>query len=114
MPSPQYSKRVGAAAEQKVCDWLAENGWPHAERRRLRGSSDCGDVAGVIGCTIEIKAEKRIDLSGYMTELAVEMANNGDHHGVAIVKRRGTTDVGRWYAVMPVALWAALAKEAGL
>jgi hypothetical protein len=105
MPSPQQSKRSGRAAEQQVVEWLRGNGYPHAERRILAGAKDRGDVAGVVGLTIEIKAEKRLDLPGYLRELDVERSNTGDEHGLVIVKRRGTLDVGDWFAVQTVRDW---------
>jgi hypothetical protein len=41
------------------------------------------------------------------------MANGSAATGVVIAKRRGTTDVGECYALMPVSVWLALLKEAG-
>ncbi len=106
------AKAKGASAEQAVVDWFRTHGRPHVERRRLTGTADKGDLAGIPGCVIEVKNEARIDLPGYLRELAVEMANANADTGVVIVKRRGSTDVGGWYAVLTVEAWQALMVEA--
>ncbi len=107
------SKRKGSAWELAIAKYLVSNGWKHAERRVAGSTVDKGDIYGIIGCVIEAKNEKRIDLAGYMKELEVEMKNAKANTGAAIVKKRGTTDVGSAYAVMPVDVWIALMKEAG-
>lgn len=111
MSKQNYSKAKGRDAENAVVKFLLEHGFHRAERRRLTGANDRGDIAGVDDLTIEVKAEKRIDLAGYMKELAAEVENTGDEFGVAFVKRRGTTDVGEWYAVMPVSWFVRLWKR---
>jgi len=107
------SKRKGSAWELAIAKYLIDQGWKHAERRIAGSTIDKGDIYGIIGCVIEAKNEKRIDLAGYMKELQVEIANAKAATGVAIVKKKGTTDVGEAYAVMPVHIWVALMKEAG-
>lgn len=107
------SKRKGSAWELAIAKYLVSKGWKHAERRIAGSTIDKGDIYGIIGCVIEAKNEKRIDLAGYMKELEVEIANAKAATGVAIVKKRGTTNVGEAYAVMPVEVWVALMKEAG-
>ncbi len=107
------SKRKGSAWELAIAKYLIEKGWKHAERRIAGSTIDKGDIYGIIGCVIEAKNEKRIDLAGYMKELKVEIANAKAATGVAIVKKKGTTDVGEAYAVMPVQVWVDLMKEAG-
>ena len=111
MTTPQ--KRKGSDHELRIAKYLVERGWIHAERRVAGATLDKGDIYGIIGCVIEAKNEKRIDLSGYLKELDVEMKNAKAETGVVIVKKKGTTDVGQYYAVMPVSLWADLMKEAG-
>jgi hypothetical protein len=54
--------------------------------------------------TIECKNEKSMNISGAQKELKVEMANAGHKWGFAVHKKRGTTDVGEYYAVLPVAV----------
>jgi len=109
MTSPQ--KRKGSSAELAVAKWLNKLGWIQAERSRAGWTDDRGDIDGMPGVCIEVKNEKRIDLPGYLRELAVEMENAKAWTGSVIVKRRGSTDVNDWYAVMPALVWAQLLLE---
>ena len=113
MPSPAYSKVKGRAGENSVVDWLIRHGWIHAERRRLMGTADRGDVAGLPGVCIEVKNEKRIELGSYLKELEAEMANDQAQTGVVAIKRRGHTDPDDWFFVMPGHVWRRLMREAG-
>lgn len=94
-----------------VVDYLKRNGFPYAERRALAGSRDRGDIAGVIGAVIEIKNHSRLDLGGWIGELEDEMDNDGARVGAVIHKRRGTQDVGEWYATLPVSVLVELLRE---
>jgi len=104
--SPQ--KRKGSAAELAVAKWLRKLGWIHAERSRAGWQDDRGDIDGLPGICIEVKAEKKIDIPGYLRELEVEMANAKAWTGTVIIKRRGSTNVDDWYAVMPAKVWGEL------
>jgi hypothetical protein len=104
-------KARGARFEQDVCDWLATHGFPHAERRHLRGNHDRGDVAGVPSWVLEIKNVASVTLGAFVDEAAREAANDGAEHYAAVIRRRGQTDTGQSYVVMPLhvfARWAAL------
>lgn len=107
------SKRKGSAWELAIAKFLVAQGWKHAERRVAGSTLDKGDIYGIIGCVIEAKNEKRIDLAGYLKELEVEMKNAKADTGVVMVKKKGTTDVSQSYAVMPIGLWTELVKKAG-
>ena len=111
MSKQDYSKAKGREAENAVVNYLNQRGWRTAERRRLTGANDRGDISGMEDLTIEVKAEKRIALAGYMKELEAEMENTGDRYGVAVIKKRGTLDPAHWYAVMPFELFLDLYKE---
>lgn len=93
------SKQKGTRFESDVVFYLTACGHI-VERRALAGTLDKGDIAGLPG-VIECKAEKSIDLPGYMREVAAEKANAGAPWGVAVVKARGkaTRDA---YVVMPL------------
>ena len=106
MTSPQ--KRKGSAAELAVAKWLRKLGWIHAERSRAGWQDDRGDIDGLPGICIEVKAEKKIDIPGYLRELEVEMENAKAWTGTVIIKRRGSTNVDDWYAVMPAKVWGEL------
>ena len=107
------NKVKGSAAERAVVTWLRANGYRYAERTRAGWQDDRGDIDGLPGVCVEVKNEKRIDLPQYLRELATEMENGRADTGVVIVKKRGTSDPGQWYAVMPADLWLALLKESG-
>lgn len=107
------AKQKGTAAETAVVNWLKGKGRKHVERRSLNGSSDRGDIAGLPGVVIEVKNHARMELSAWVSELEVEMLNDKADTGTVIHKKKGTTDVGQWYATMPVEVWYNLLKEAG-
>jgi hypothetical protein len=62
---------------------------------------------------IEVKDHAKITLAEFISELKEEVNNANAETGVAVIKRRGTLQVGDWYAVMPVSWWVDLLKEAG-
>lgn len=107
------SKRKGSTYEKDVVNYLIENGWKHAERRIAGDSKDRGDIAGVPGVVFECKNEKKMDISQYVRELEIEVANDKADVGAAVVKKRGTTDVANHYAIMPMYMLVFLLKEAG-
>lgn len=107
------SKQKGTAAETALVNWLKKQGEKHVERRPLNGSADRGDIAGIHDVVIEVKNTVRMELSGWLAELAVEMNNDKANTGVVVHKKKGTTDVGEWYATLPVKVWYKLLKEAG-
>lgn len=107
------AKQKGTAAETAVVNWLQSQGRPHVERRSLHGTNDRGDIAGIPCVVIEVKNHAKMTLSEWVSELEVEIANDKADTGVVIHKKRGTTNVGQWYATLPVALWHKLLKEAG-
>jgi len=107
------SKQKGTAAETAVVNWLLSKGRKHVERRSLNGVNDRGDIAGVPGVVLEIKNCAKIELSAWLKELEAEMINDKADTGVVIHKKKGTTDVGLWYATMPVSVWFKLIEKAG-
>lgn len=111
MTSP--SKRKGSSAERDVVNYLKKLGWKYAERRLAGDTFDRGDVAGIPEVCLEVKNHKTQDLAGWTKELQVEMKNAKAETGAVVHKKRGITDVGQWYATMPVSVYVALLKKAG-
>jgi hypothetical protein len=107
------SKQKGTAAETAVVNWLLSKGRKHVERRSLNGVNDRGDIAGVPRVVLEVKNCVKMELSAWLKELEVEMINDKADTGVVIHKKKGTTDVGLWYATMPVGVWFKLIEDAG-
>ena len=105
------SKQKGTAAETAVVKYLKANGFPKAERRALTGALDKGDISGIDDVVFEVKDHKKMELSGWVKELEVEVDNANAVTGAVVHKRRGTTDVGEWYATMPFYMFLSLIRE---
>jgi hypothetical protein len=74
---------------------------------------DVGDIDGIPGVVVEVKNHKTLTIPAWLNELEVEMSNARAVHGAVVAKRRGSTDVGSWYAIAPFADWVRLLLEAG-
>lgn len=103
------SKAKGTAAETALVRWLVENGHPNARRNPPAGARDIGDIGGVTtkdGHTITVEVKSWNDVAAALreglAELEAEKANAGTTAGVLVLKRRGVTDPGRWFAVREV------------
>lgn len=96
-------KNKGTAAESAVVDYLSVNGWPHAERRSLKGALDKGDVTGCPGLCFEVKVgDGGLRLGSWLVETGIERINAGADFGVLAVKPLGLgrKNVASWFAVM--------------
>jgi hypothetical protein len=108
------NKDKGRRAELAVGRYLNEQGWPHAEPTRRSGwADDRGDIDGLPGVCLEVKADKHFRRDEWIAELAAEMGNARCQVGAVIVKRWGTTEVGDWYALLPVSVLVHLIRDAG-
>lgn len=105
-------KAKGSAFERDVVRYLAEHGFPYAERRLAGAALDRGDIAGTPGICWECKSHARIDLPGFLAELKAEKQNAQAAVGVLVVKRR-SKGVDQAYAVMPLADMCELLQDAG-
>lgn len=104
------SKAAGTRFESQAVEFLRGHGFPHAERRAQGGIHDKGDIAGVVGWTLECKATKSIDLAGAVDEARVEAKNAGGGAYAAIVKRR-QKGTGEAYVVMPLSVFCQIAGD---
>lgn len=114
MTGPQSAagnRRKGATNELAVARWLQTHGHPHAERRG--GGFGGSDIVGTPGLTWEVKAQAGQSLGTWVDQADKARAAAGDRYSIVIAKRRGTTDVGRWHAVLPVEQLARLLVDAG-
>lgn len=105
------SRRKGADHERELVTWLRSHGWPYAERR-LVGSAG-PDINGCPGIAFEAKNAKAIDLAGWCDQAETQRLAIGADYAPVVIKRRGTTDLGRAYAVLPLEQLARLLVEAG-
>lgn len=113
MTNPKYNKTKGAAYESAVVKLLRSLGHL-AERLRLAGKDDEGDIAAVIaGKTyiLELKNVKKIDLPQFWKEAEVEAKNYAKARGLeqappayVIVKRRNAGIEKSW-VVQPLEQW---------
>jgi hypothetical protein len=103
-------KAIGTAAESAVVRYLQASGFPHAERRALRGELDAGDVTGCPGVCIEVKGGEAArsasdgDVTAWMKEVRAETLNADAQIGFLVMQRRavGPKNAGRWWAVLTV------------
>lgn len=93
------SKAKGTAAEREVVRYL-QAWWPAAERRALSGNKDRGDVAGIPGVVVEVKAAERPAMAAWKVETVQEMRNAGADHCLLVVKRK-YKPVAEWDAYFP-------------
>jgi hypothetical protein len=107
------SKKTGTFHETHTTVWLKQNGWPYARRIVMKGQRDEGDIdlGNGIPVVIEAKAEKAITLADYIKELDAEIVNANAETGFVIIKKRGTTDVSRYYALTTVGHANALLRQ---
>ena len=116
------SKAKGTAAETACVRWFRANGFPHADRQPLRGGKDAGDLALTAGIVAEIKAVSKGGtgqppaqlLGSWMAQAEAERVNADADYCPLIVKRAGTTDVGRWWCYMTVRDMGLLLAEVDL
>jgi hypothetical protein len=94
------SGRKGSSWERDCAQYLAEF-FPGVERRVKNGRLDRGDITGIPDVVIECKAERQIDLPGYLGELDVECDNAKANLGFVFIKNR-RHGVGDGYAVMSI------------
>ena len=107
------AKAAGRSWESEIVKTLIAYGWPHAERRRLAGAADKGDIAGIPGVVIEAKNTAKLDLAGAVNEANAEALNASAPIGIAWLKRRGKSSPLDGYVVMDGATALRLLDEAG-
>jgi hypothetical protein len=104
-------KAIGTKAETAVARWLQSAGFPHAERRALRGIEDAGDITGCPGICVEVKggeaarAASDAQIGAWLAETETERLNARAVIGLLVMQRRGVgpANAGRWWAIMPAA-----------
>lgn len=105
---------VGKDTEQRVARWYRDvGGYPHAERRVKTGFKianrevvDAGDIDGV-PYVVQVKSLRPAErmereVPGWLVETERQRQAADARVGLLIVRRWGTTDVGRWWALLPL------------
>jgi len=106
--APRRPRDIGTAAETAVVRYLRDHGFPHAERRALRGAQDAGDITGTPGVCWSVKggqaAKDASDglVEDWLSELLRQRSNAKASYGVLVLQRRGygPERAGRWWAIM--------------
>ena len=113
MSNPPRAK--GTAGETAFVRWARLHGFPMADRQPLRGRLDTGDVDLCPGIVVEIKSYRLPmgvpttgQLTAWLGQADTEKRNAGARYCPLVVKRPGTTDVGRWFAYLPMSDFALL------
>lgn len=101
-------KAKGTACETAILKYVRANGFPWAERLALSGNADCGDISLLPGRLVVLEAKAHAtaatgqpgdaQLTEWMRQTETERGNAGADYGVLVVKRKGTTNPGRWWA----------------
>lgn len=108
------SKKIGTEHETRTARWFKTHGWPFARRITQKGNRDEGDLTlgDGIPIMIEAKNEKEVAMAEYIKEMEAQIVNAVAENGVVVIKRRGTQDVGEYYALSTVRHWNNLARRA--
>lgn len=93
------ARAKGTAAETAVADYLQSYGIP-AERRALAGANDKGDISGIPGWCLEVKAVAATSYGAWLAEAERERRNAGAEWAAVIHKPRGTAAPGGYHVVM--------------
>lgn len=113
--NPRAIKAKGRDAENAIVAILQATGWPHAERRRLTGVQDRGDITGVPDVVMESKSGAVIKLSEWLKETEKERINDGATYGALIIKLKGVgaTRAAEWPVMLPLGQFLRLLRESG-
>ena len=110
---PATMKAKGRDTENRVVAWLRDHGVTHAERRRLAGTADQGDITGWPGVCVEIKSAAALRVPEWMAQLAAEMDHAQASTGAVIARPKGNPDVDDWWVIMSTGAWIELMTAAG-
>jgi hypothetical protein len=103
------SGKIGTQTESAVVR-VVRMFWPQAERRRLRGAEDWGDITGTPGIIWEVKggaaAKNASDglIAEWWKETEQERQNADADVGVLVVQRKGVgaPNAARWWGIVPL------------
>jgi hypothetical protein len=107
------AKQKGTNAESAVVTYLQQR-FPYAqiERRALQGSRDRGDITGLPGIVIEVKADKSYRITEWLKETEQERINDNARLGILVVKPKGigSANTNKWWAIVPFEVMVDLMK----
>lgn len=111
--TPGTAKAKGRATENQAVEWLRSKGWVNAERRRLAGTSDLGDIAGIPGMVIEVKSAAQWQPTKWLAECEVERDNAQAELAFVMARPKGGTNVDDWVIMMTPAQLLDLLEQTG-
>lgn len=100
------NRRQGADRERDVANYLARNGFPHAERAGKNGNvvrRDTGDIDGVPGIAWQVKSSPTESIPNALRQAEEQALAAGADLGIVVHKRQRCADPGRWWAWLPLA-----------
>lgn len=92
-------KAKGSAFERLIRDYLAEA--IPCERIPAGATLDRGDL-WTPTAAVQCKNHRKLELSAWVAETQQQQQAAGKPYGILIVKRRGVTDPGQQYAILPL------------
>lgn len=98
------AKSKGTGGETASVQYMRSRGWLYATRIPSRGARDEGDMIldQAVPVMVEVKTVKAFTPSTFIAEVEAQIINAAAEFGFAIVKKRGTADVGKYYALTNV------------
>jgi hypothetical protein len=110
MTGGRRPKQAGDRFERDVVAYLVAHGYPYVERAYGAGRpDDRGDLDGLPGWVVQVRATKRQDLAGALGD-AERQRRDHLELAAAILKRRNHS-TGQAYVVMTLETFAAVAGE---
>jgi hypothetical protein len=96
--------RKGSSFERQTADYWRDNYDDRIDRRVKTGAKDKGDIANLrVGphrLVLECKAERSLNLAGWIKEAQAEADNDGALMGAVVAKRKGHGQPEDQYVVM--------------
>ena len=94
----------GTKGETDRVNYLRARGWHYATRIPKKGARDEGDIIldQAVPVMVESKETKSFTPSTFVAEMEAQITNAKAEFGFVIWKKRGTTDVGKYYALTTV------------
>jgi len=105
--TPRRPKQTGTEGETWVTEYLRQT-FPGAHRLAPAGNADIGDIDGLPGCTVQVKAGRGIHLAEWVDATAQQAERAGNALFVVVHRRvgRGQARIGDWYVTMPLRVFA--------
>ncbi len=94
----------GTRGETDRVNYFRSRGWRYATRIPKAGAKDKGDLIldQAVPVMIESKEVKAFTPSTFVSEMEAQIKNAESEFGFVVVKKKGTTDVGKYYALTTV------------